>query len=91
MAMRPLATRQEPSLVSTALSLALYPAVYCIHVGSVLLTWTYTHLSASMQLPLRLLVTVLQIADALICDLLAFVTKEPGLRAQVCCCETTDQ
>lgn len=84
MAMRPLATRQEPSLLATVLGIAISPVVYCVHVSSVLMTWAYSHLSASMQLPLRLLVSLLQIADALVCDVLALLTKEPGLRTQVC-------
>lgn len=85
MAMRPLATKQTPSLVAQAVGLALSPVVYSLHIGSALLGWACTNLSATMQLPLRVLTAVLQIADSVICELLAWVSKEPGLKAQVCC------
>jgi hypothetical protein len=81
--MRPLPTKQEPSLVAKAVGLALSPVLYGLHISSVLLGWVYSNLSASMQLPIRLLTAVLQIADGVICDLLAIVTKEPGLKTQV--------
>lgn len=81
--MRPLPTKQEPSLVAKAVGLALSPVMYGLHVGSMLLAWSYSNISASMQLPLRLLTAVLQIADGIICDLLAVISKEPGLKSQV--------
>jgi hypothetical protein len=81
--MRPLPTKQEPSLVAKAVGLALSPVLYGIHIGSVLLGWVYSNLSGSMQLPIRLLTAVLQIADGVVCDLLAVVAKEPGLKTQV--------
>lgn len=81
--MRPLPTKQEPSLVAKAVGLALSPVVYGVHIGSLLLAWAYSNITASMQLPIRLLTAVLQIADGIICDLLALISKEPGLKAQV--------
>lgn len=83
MSMRPLPTKQEPSLVAKLVGLAVSPIIYSIHVGSVLLGWAYTTFSASLQVPTKVLIAVLHIADGLICDLLAIVSKEPGLKAQV--------
>lgn len=81
--MRPLPTKHEPSLVAKLVGLAVSPIIYSIHIGSVLLGWAYTTFSASLQMPTKVLIAVLQIADGLICDLLAIVSKEPGLKAQV--------
>jgi hypothetical protein len=83
MSMRPLPTKQEPSLVAKLVGIAVSPIIYSIHIGSVLLGWAYTTCSASLQVPTKVLIAVLQIADGLICDLLAIVSKEPGLKAQV--------
>lgn len=84
MAMRPLAKRQDqPSLVTKAIGLALAPAIYTLQLSSSLAAWGLKQATASMQLPLRIIVTALQLLDAFICDLLVMLTKQPGLRLQV--------
>lgn len=69
--------------MAKAVGLALSPVLYGLHIGAALLGWAVSNLSASMQLPLRLLTAALQLADGLICDLLAVISREPGLKSQV--------
>lgn len=70
-------------MLAKAVGLALSPVLYGLHIGAALLGWAVSNLSASMQLPLRLLTAALQLADGLICDLLAVISREPGLKSQV--------
>lgn len=80
--MRPLPAKQaSPSLLAKAVALALSPVVYGIHISTALLGWVCTNL---LPAPIRLLTAVLQLADGLICDMLALLSKEPGLKSQVC-------
>lgn len=83
MQMRPLPSKGQgsPSLVATVVGLALSPVLYGIHIGTSLLGWVYANL---LPAPIRLLTAALQLADGLICDMLALLTKEPGLKSQVC-------
>lgn len=69
---RQLRNRHGASLVSRAMALALAPALYA---GSLA--------GRVLQLPLRVAVFWLQLADTLLCDLLAFLTRQPGHKAQV--------
>jgi hypothetical protein len=70
---RQLRSKGSQSLASSALALALAPALYVSSLAG-----------AALQLPVRIAVFWLQLADALICDVLAFLTKQPGHKAQVC-------
>jgi hypothetical protein len=69
---RQLRSKGSQSLASSTLALALAPALY---VGSLA--------GAALQLPVRIAVFWLQLADGLICGVLAFLTKQPGHKAQV--------
>jgi hypothetical protein len=83
MTMRPLPLKREPSLIAKAMGLALAPVLYSVQLSSGLVAWGIKQATATMQLPLRVVVTLLTLADALITDLLVLLTKEPGVRAQV--------
>jgi hypothetical protein len=61
------------SFAHGVLAMALAPALYVGRMAGV-----------ALQLPVRIAVFWLQLADALICDLLAILTKQPGHKAQVC-------
>lgn len=69
---RQLRNRHGASLVSRAMALALAPALYA---GSLA--------GKALQLPLRVAVFWLQLADTLLCDLLACLTRQPGHKAQI--------
>lgn len=83
MAMRPIKTQIQPSLLSKTLALALSPAVYASSIALSVFGWSYRLATAAVQLPVRLLVACLQLVDSFICDVLAFLTTQPGPRAQV--------
>jgi hypothetical protein len=86
MSMRPLPQKRQPSLVAKALGLALAPAFYGLQLSSGVVGFGVKQATAMLQLPLRILVTMLTLADALICDVLVMLSKQPGLRAQVRLC-----
>jgi hypothetical protein len=69
---RQLQKHGNTSLMSRVLGLALAPAMYASILAG-----------RALQLPVRAAVFWLQLADALVCDLLAFLTRQPGHKAQV--------
>lgn len=69
---RQLRKHGNTSLMSRVLGLALAPAMYARVLAG-----------RALQLPVRAAVFWLQLADALVCDLLAFITRQPGHKAQI--------
>jgi hypothetical protein len=69
---RQLRNKSSMSFMSRGLALALAPAVHASSLAG-----------RALQLPVRVVVFWLQLADTLICDLLAFLTQQPGHKAQV--------